>query len=73
MIHKILSPPLMAHYLMQLEDCSQFCEHIKASIVFGCNELQNGSRIRPPVLNADSEATIDTGIANTSLATCDQI
>jgi len=35
----------------------------------GENELQKGSRTRPAVLKADSEATMDTGIARTCHAT----
>ena len=37
----------------------------------GESELRNGSGMRPPVLNADSEATVDTGAASTSLANLD--
>ena len=53
-------------------DRNQFCVHIKTSTVLAPKELRNESRIRPPVLKADSEATVDTGIANTSLAICDK-
>ena len=51
---------------------SQFCVQIKVSTVLGVKELLNGSRMHPPVLNADSEATVDTGMARTSLATSDK-
>ena len=34
----------------------------------GESELQNGSSMRPPVLNADSEVTVETSTASTSLA-----
>ena len=34
--------------------------------ISGASELRNGSSIRPPILNADSEATVETGTANTS-------
>ena len=35
------------------------------------SELRNGSSMRPPILNADSEATVETGIAKTSRAILD--
>jgi hypothetical protein len=47
--------------------------HTSASIVFGAKELLNGSSTQPPVLNADSEATVVTGMANTSRATSERI
>ena len=54
---------------MGLLDClSQSCEQIRASTSFGVKELLKLSRTRPPVLNADSEATVEMGTANTSLA-----
>ena len=34
----------------------------------GDRELRKGSSILPPVLKADSEATVEMGIANTSRA-----
>ncbi len=37
----------------------------------GDSELQNGSSMRPPVLNADSEATVEIGTAKTSRAILD--
>ena len=37
----------------------------------GESELQNGSSMHPPVLKADSEATVKTGTTNTSLAILD--
>jgi hypothetical protein len=46
----------------------QFCVQIKASAVSGDNELLKQSNTRPPVLNADSEATVEIGMANTSRA-----
>jgi len=46
-------------------ELNQFCAHINASTVFGANELRKGSNTRPPVLNADSEATVVMGMANT--------
>ena len=39
----------------------------------GERELQNGSTMRLPVLNADSDGTVETGTASTSLATVDNI
>ncbi|KAF5951936.1 hypothetical protein HYC85_009880 [Camellia sinensis] len=50
---------------------SQFCVQTRTSTIFGASELRNGSSIRPPVLKADSEATVETGIANTSRAMSD--
>ncbi|KAF7814777.1 protein ALP1-like [Senna tora] len=47
---------------------SQFCAQIKASVILGEMDYLNVSKTRPPVLNADSEATVDTGTANTSRA-----
>ena len=37
----------------------------------GESELQNGSTMHPLVLNADSDATMETDATNTSLATLD--
>ena len=37
----------------------------------GESELQNGLTMRPPVLNADSNATMETDTTSTSLATLD--
>ena len=45
------------------EDHNQFCPQIRASTIFGVRELRNGSSTRPPVLKADSEATVETGTA----------
>ena len=39
--------------------------------ISGESELRNGSSVYPPVLNADSEATVETGTASTSLANLD--
>ena len=50
------------------EDRNQFCPQIKASTSFGVKEFRNGSSTRPPVLKADSEATVETGTAKTSHA-----
>ncbi|KAI8560976.1 hypothetical protein RHMOL_Rhmol04G0298600 [Rhododendron molle] len=52
---------------------SQFWVHTRVSTINGESELQNRSSTRPPVLKADSEAMVDTGIANTSRATWDKI
>ena len=41
---------------------------MRASSVIGLKELRNESRILHHVLNANSNDTIDTGIANISLA-----
>ena len=37
----------------------------------GDSELRNGLTMRPPVLNADLDATVETGTTSTSLATLD--
>jgi hypothetical protein len=47
--------------------------HASVSTVFGAKELLNGSSTRPPVLNADSEAIVEIGMANTSRATSEMI
>ena len=41
--------------------------------ISGASELRNGSCIRPPVLNADSETTVETGTANIFRASQDSI
>jgi hypothetical protein len=46
-------------------DLNQFCAHTNASTVIGANELRKGSNTRPPVINADSEATVVIGMTNT--------
>ena len=48
---------------------NQSCVQIKASTVNGDNELLNESNIRPPLLKANSDATVEIEIANTSRAT----
>jgi len=53
---------------MTLGDLIQFWVQIRASTVEGFKELRNESRTRPPVLKADSEDTVDTGINNISQA-----
>ena len=50
-------------------DLNQFYIQIKVLIVLGDNELRKGSKTRPPVLNTDFDATVETGIAKTSWAT----
>ena len=50
---------------------SQFCEHTKFWTMRGDSELRNGSTMWPPMLNADSDATVETSTASTSLATLD--
>ena len=44
-------------------------EHIIAFVVCGKRELRNLSRMRPPILNADSEATVVMGMLKISRAT----
>ena len=50
---------------------SQFCGHIRFWTMKGVSELWNGSTMCPLVLNADSDATMEIGTANTLLATLD--
>ena len=50
------------------EERSQFWPQMRASIIIRDKELQNGSRTRSAVLNADSKATVDTKIARTCYA-----
>ena len=47
---------------------NQFWVQIRASTVLGDSELWNESKTRPPVLKVDSDAIVETGIANTSRA-----
>ena len=48
---------------------NQFWQQTSVCTVDGDKELRNGSNIRLPVLNAASETTVDTRIANTCYAT----
>jgi hypothetical protein len=45
---------------------------INASAISGFRQLLKVSKILPPVLKALSEATVETGVANTSLAILDK-
>ena len=45
---------------------SQSWTQIRDCTILGVNELLKGSRTRPPVLNAHSDATLEIGMANTS-------
>ena len=47
---------------------SQSCAQTRASTVNGVREVRKSSKIRPLVLKADSDATVETGIASTSRA-----
>ena len=47
---------------------NQFWVQIRASTVLGDSELRNESKTHPLVLKADSDATVETRIANTSRA-----
>ncbi|KAF5468682.1 hypothetical protein F2P56_012819 [Juglans regia] len=47
---------------------NQFCVQISAWTISGDNELRYGSITRPPVLNADSDSTVEIGMLNTSRA-----
>jgi hypothetical protein len=48
---------------------SQLYEHIKASKISELSQLRCSLRTRPLVLNADSDATVLTGMINISHAT----
>ena len=50
-------------------DLNQFCVEIKVLTVLGDNELRKRSKTRPPVLDTDSDATVETGIAKISWTT----
>lgn len=52
---------------------SQLCVHTNASTISGVNELRKGSSIHPSGLKADSDTTVETCTANTSLAIVDKI
>lgn len=54
-------------------DRNQLCVQIKASTVVGDSDVRNESRILPPVLNEDSEATVETGTAKISFANVDNM
>ena len=62
-----------ASTFMRFEPRNQSCAHIKHWSVNGDKELLKSSRTRPLVLKADSEATVDMGIANISLAMHERI
>lgn len=46
----------------------QSCRHTKASTVVGINRLRKSDIILDPVLKADSDAIVEAGTANMSLA-----
>ena len=52
---------------------SQSRRHTRACTNLGVNELLNESSMRPPVLKAHSDATLETGIDNTSRAISERI
>jgi hypothetical protein len=52
---------------------NQLCVQIKASTVVADSDVRNESIILPPVLNVDSEATVETGTARMSFANLDNI
>jgi len=56
-----------------VDDRIQSCVQIKLSTTLGDRELLNGSSTQPPVLKVDSDATVETGIANTSCTIEDRI
>ena len=41
--------------------------------ILGASEVWNGSSVHPHVLNANSEATVEIGIANISCASRDSV
>ena len=47
---------------------NQFWVQIRVSTVLGDSKLWNESKTRPPVLKANSDSIVETGIANTSQA-----
>ena len=51
----------------------QSCKHINASTTLGVKELLYASKIHPPILKADSDATMDIGTAKISRAMCERI
>uniref|UniRef100_A0A0D2ZZU4 Uncharacterized protein n=1 Tax=Brassica oleracea var. oleracea TaxID=109376 RepID=A0A0D2ZZU4_BRAOL len=61
--------PFPLNLISHLSHCSV---HIKTSIIKCVKQLLLGSKTRPLVLKADSEATEDTCIASTSLATLER-
>ena len=54
--------------LIVIEPLSQSWAQTRAWTMNGVSEVLNSFRMRPLVLNADSEATVDTRTANTSWA-----
>ncbi|KAK2650420.1 hypothetical protein Ddye_017909 [Dipteronia dyeriana] len=52
--------------------CSQSQRHVNTSTISGDKQLLLGSIMRPLVLKACSEDTVDTGITSTSRAKCDR-
>ena len=56
------------HTTVSWEELSQLFVQTSVSTVLAVNELLKGSRMRPLVEKADSEATVDIGIASTSSA-----
>jgi hypothetical protein len=63
---KLLASSTISKSELRGFDLNQFCEHINASTVHSVSELQKGSNIRLLVLQADFEATVVIGMANTS-------
>lgn len=59
--------------LTTLDPRIQSLAQIRRSTIVGVSELLKSSRTRPPVLKADSEATVEIGIAKRSRAMRDSI
>ena len=49
-----------------MDDLSQSLKYKRASIILGVKVFRNASKTRPPILNADSEAMVEIGTAQTS-------
>lgn len=47
--------------------------HTRHFTILGVKELLNGLRTYPPILNADSEATVKIGMDNTSCTIVERI
>jgi hypothetical protein len=56
-----------------IDHLNQSCVCTNDSSINGVRELRKSSKICPLVLNADSEATVEIGIASTSRAKRDKI
>ena len=64
----IYTLPKLYWFFFFFTSFNQFWVQIRALIVLGDSELWNESKTHPPVLKAELDATVETGIANTSWA-----